>query len=507
MQIKNLTITFGVILFGNQLHAGDFLLKNVEVYDGTGKPAFAADVRIHGTRILAVAAHLKPVPGETVRDEQGLALAPGFIDMHSHGDRGLLNDLDAATVSRQGVTTIFVGQDGESNYPLREYYGLLEATPPSINVASMIGHATLREQVMGKDLYRASTAKELAKMKVLLSHELRAGAFGLSTGLEYEQGHFATTEEVVELSKVAVASGGFYISHVRDEANKVFDSFDEVLRIGREADIPVEITHIKLGSTRMWHRASTRMPAYFAAAKRDHVDLKADVYPYTYWHSTIRVLIPDRDYYNAKKVARALADNGGAAAIRLAHYTPEPDLGGSTLEQIAARWSVTPVEAYMRIVKATSAEIDSGEEMEDIIATSMSEDDVRWFIAQPQIMFCSDGELHGAHPRGAGSFPRVLGRYVREQKVLRLEAAIHKMTGLAARQLGLKDRALIAKGYVADLVVFDPAVVIDQATIEKPEAPPLGIPGVMVSGEWVIDNGKVTGKHPGRVLRSAAFRP
>jgi N-acyl-D-amino-acid deacylase len=507
MRTQKLLVSLGLVWLVSRSCDADVLLKNVDIYDGTGKPPFAADVRIHGTRILAVGPHLQPALGETVRDEHGLALAPGFIDMHSHGERGLLNDLDAATISRQGVTTIFVGQDGESNYPLREYYAQLEATPPAVNVASMIGQATLREQVMGKDLYRASTSAELAKMKVLLAHELRAGAFGLSTGLEYEQSHFATTEEVVKLAKVAAASGGFYISHVRDEANDVFKSFDEVLRIGREAHIPVEITHIKLGSTGMWHLASSRMPHYFAVAKRDHVNLTADVYPYTYWHSTIRVLVPDRDYYNADKVAQALADNGGAAAIRIAHYTPEPAMGGNTLAQIAVRWSVTPVDAYMRIVKATSAEIDSGEEMEDIIATSMSEDDVRWFIAQPRIMFCSDGELHGAHPRGAGSFPRVLGRYVREQSVLPLEMAIHKMTGLSARQLGLQDRGRIAEGYVADLVIFDPAVVIDQSTIEYPEAPPLGIPGVMVSGEWVIDGGKVTGKHPGRVLRSAAFRP
>jgi N-acyl-D-amino-acid deacylase len=507
MRTQNLLVSLGLVWFVSRSCGADVLLKNVDIYDGTGKPPFAADVRIHGTRILAVGPHLQPALGERVRDEHGLALAPGFIDMHSHGERGLLNDLDAATISRQGVTTIFVGQDGESNYPLREYYAQLEATPPAVNVASMIGQATLREQVMGKDLYRASTSAELAKMKVLLAHEMRAGAFGLSTGLEYEQSHFATTEEVVKLAKVAAASGGFYISHVRDEANDVFKSFDEVLRIGREAHIPVEITHIKLGSTGMWHLASSRMPHYFAVAKRDHVNLTADVYPYTYWHSTIRVLVPDRDYYNADKVAQALADNGGAAAIRIAHYTPEPAMGGNTLAQIAVRWSVTPVDAYMRIVKATSAEIDSGEEMEDIIATSMSEDDVRWFIAQPRIMFCSDGELHGAHPRGAGSFPRVLGRYVREQSVLPLEMAIHKMTGLSARQLGLQDRGRIAQGYVADLVIFDPAVVIDQSTIEYPEAPPLGIPGVMVSGEWVIDGGKVTGKHPGRVLRSAAFRP
>ncbi len=212
---------------------------------------------------------------------------------------------------------------------------------------------------MGKDLYRACTPEELAKMETLLAGELKAGAFGLSTGLEYEQGHFATTEEIIELSKVAAATGGFYISHVRDEGDKVFDSYDEILRIGREAKIPVEITHIKLGSTPVWHLAATRMPGYFATAQREHIDLKADVYPYTYWHSTIRVLVTDRDFFNPDKVAKALADNGGASAIRLAHYVPEPAMAGKTLDQIAAAWKITPVEAYMRIVKATEAEVDS----------------------------------------------------------------------------------------------------------------------------------------------------
>jgi N-acyl-D-amino-acid deacylase len=497
----------GIVLNGNLLHAADVLIQNANIYDGTGKPPFMADIRVHAGRIVAVARHLRPLGSEMLRDAHGLALAPGFIDMHTHADGGLLKDLDAATVSRQGVTTIFVGQDGESHFPLRDYYAQLESTPPAINVASMIGHATLREQIMGKDLYRASTPEELARMKVLLAQELRAGAFGLSTGLEYEEGHFATTEEVIALSKVAAAAGGFYISHVRDEANHTFESFDEVLAIGREAHIPVEITHIKLGSTRLWHMAATRMPEYFAAAKRDHVDLMADVYPYTYWHSTIRVIMADRDYDNPDKVAQALADNGGAAAIRLVLYTPEPELAGKTLEDIAAAWHLTPAKTYIRIVHATSAEVGTHEPMEAIIGTSMSEDDVRWFVANPKIMFCSDGELHGAHPRGAGSFPRILGLYVREQKVLPLELAIHKMTGLPARQLRLKDRGRIAPGFVADLVLFDPAVVIDQSTIAAPEAPPLGVPAVMVSGEWVIDNGQPTGNHPGQVLRSSAFRP
>jgi N-acyl-D-amino-acid deacylase len=494
----------GPLLLASPALAADVLLQHVQVYDGSGDPPYPADVRIHGQRIVAIARHLEPLAGEPVRDEHGLALAPGFIDMHSHGDRGLLEDLDAATISRQGVTTIFVGQDGESRYPLADYFHRLETTPPAINVASMVGHATLREQVMGKDLYRTSTPGELEKMRALLAHELTAGAFGLSTGLEYEEGHFASTEEVVELSKVAAAAGGFYISHVRDEADHVFDSYDEILRIGREAHIPVEITHIKLGSTGVWHQAAARMPQYFDTARREHIDLTADVYPYTYWHSDIRVTIPERDYYNPERVAKAIADNGGAGAIRLVRYTPEPAVAGKTLEQIAHLWGLTPVQAFIRIVRATEAETEPGAAgMEEIIAASMSEDDLRWFIAQPQIMFCSDGELHGSHPRGAGTFPRILGHYVREEKVLTLPLAIRKMTALPAQRLGLPDRGRIAAGYVADLVLFDPATVLDRATIEHPEAPPSGIPEVMVSGEWVILAGAPTGRHPGQVLRPA----
>ncbi|HEY2684941.1 MAG TPA: D-aminoacylase [Steroidobacteraceae bacterium] len=480
----------------------DVLLQHVTLYDGSGNVPANADVRIVGERISAVAPALKPLPGEAVRDLHGLALAPGFIDMHSHADRGLLQDLDAETQTRQGITTTVVGQDGESNFPLGVWLSKLDATPTAFNVISMVGQATLREQVMGKDLYRASTEAELAKMKTLLAQELTSGGFGLSTGLEYEQAHFSTTREVVELSKVAAARGGFYISHVRDEADHVFESFDEVLTIGREAGLPVEITHIKLGSTGVWNQAAQRMPHYFETAAREHIQLWADVYPYTYWHSTIRVIVPDRDFFNPEKVKRAIADNGGAAAIRLAHYVPDPKLGGKNLEQIAKIWNVSPVDAYMRIVKATEAEVNSDKELEDIIATSMSEEDVKWFIARPEIAFCTDGELHGAHPRGAGTYPRILGHYVRDEHVLPLTAAIHRMTQLPAQHLKLADRGLVAPGYVADLVVFDPATVIDKATIESPEAAPLGIPAVIVSGKFVVDDGKPTGAHPGKALRA-----
>jgi N-acyl-D-amino-acid deacylase len=504
MKSNKISISASLICLCVGAHADNLLLQHATVYDGSGKAALSADVRIVGERITAVAPSLKALPGEKVRDLHGLALAPGFIDMHTHADGGLLQDLDAETQTRQGITTILVGQDGESNYPLGSWLAKLDATPAAVNVASMVGQATLREQVMGKDLYRPSTDAELAKMKDLLAKELAAGGFGLSTGLEYEQAHFSTTQEVVELSKVAAAAKGFYISHVRDEGDHVFDSYDEILTIGRDAKLPVEITHIKLGSTGVWNLAAKRMPHYFETARREHISLWADVYPYTYWHSTIRVIVTDRDFFNAKKVERALADNGGAAAIRLAHYVPDPSLAGKNLDQIAKIWNVTPVEAYMRIIKATESEVDTGKQMEDIIGTSMTEADVKWFIAQPEVAFCTDGELHGAHPRGAGSFPRVLGHYVREEHVAPLADVIHRMTQLPAQRLKLADRGSVAPGFIADLVIFDPATVIERSTVENPETPPVGIPAVLVSGKFVIDEGKPTGQHPGKTLKAPA---
>jgi N-acyl-D-amino-acid deacylase len=481
--------------------AANLLLKNVVIYDGSGRKPFNGDVRIKGDQITEVAKSLHANPGEEVQDEHGLALSPGFIDMHSHADRGIFDDLDAENVIRQGITTVFVGQDGDSEFPLADFLGRLEKTPPSVNFATMVGHGTLREQVLGSDLLRPSTPDELKKLKQLLDQEMHAGAFGLSSGLEYDSGHFATTDEMVELSKVVAQDGGFYISHVRDEGDKVFDSFAEIIQIGKNAGLPVEISHIKLATVPVWHTARDRMPKIFAEAKHEGVDLKADVYPYTFWQSTIRVIVLDRDFFNPEKVEKVIAENGSADHIRLTRYDPEPAVAGKNLDEIAKIWQLTPVQAYMRIVKATLPDGGNDKQKESVIVTSMSDDDLRWFIAQPRIMFCTDGALHDKHPRGAGSFPRILGRYVRDEKVLTLEEAIHKATALPAEQLGLRDRGHIAAGYVADLVVFDPTTVIDGSTVEHPEAPPTGIPSVMVSGEWVVDNGKVTGMHSGKILR------
>lgn len=476
------------------------LIQNVLIYDGTGAKPGIANVRIVGDRIDDLGTNLKPRKGDEVLDARGLALAPGFIDMHSHADGGIFKDPSAAVVIRQGVTTVLAGQDGDSEFPLAEFFDKLKRTPTTINIASMVGQGTLREQVMGKDLLRPSTPEELAKMKALLAQEMKAGAFGLSTGLEYDPAHFSTLGEVIELSKVAASYKGFYISHVRDEGNDVFKSFDEILEIGRRAKLPVEITHIKLGTTPVWHQAK-RLDGYFAQAKKDGVTLWADVYPYTYWHSNARVIILDRDYYNPEKVAKVLDENGGPSRFHVIHFEPDPSINNKTLDQIAAQWKMTPVEAYMKIIKDTEPRADGTRPSEDVIVESMSDDDVRWFIADPRITFCSDGGLFMQHPRSAGTFPRILGYYAREQHVLPMEVAIHKMTLLAAQHLGLKDRGKLAKGYIADLVLFDPSKIRDQSTIQTWDAPPVGINGVMVAGRWVVRNNQLTTERPGRILR------
>ncbi len=483
-----------------QAESGPLLIQHVLVYDGTGAKPVLADVRVSGDRIDSIKPHLQPKKHDQVLDARGLALAPGFIDMHSHAGSGIFKDPSAAVVIRQGVTTVLTGQDGDSEYPLADFFAKLRKTPTTINVASMVGQGTLREQVMGKDLLRPSTPEELGKMEALLAQEMKSGAFGLSTGLEYDAAHFSTLGEVIELSKVVASYKGFYISHVRDEGNDVFKSFDEILEIGRRARLPVEITHIKLGTTPVWHHAR-RLDDYFAEAKKDGVTLWADVYPYTYWHSTARVIVLDRDYYNPQKIAKVLDENGGPSRFHVIHFEPDPSITNNTLDRIAAQWKMSPVDAYMKIVRETEPRPDGTRPAEDVIVESMSDDDVRWFIADPRITFCSDGGLFMQHPRSAGTFPRVLGYYSREQQVLPMELAINKMTLLPAQHLGLRDRGKVARGYIADLVLFDPAKILDQSTIEHWDAAPVGINGVMVAGRWVVRDNQLTGERPGKVLK------
>lgn len=444
-----------------------------------------------GDRIAQIG-RVRPHRGDQVIDANGLTVAPGFIDAHSHADGGIFEDPDAETQIRQGITTAVVGEDGGSSLPLTDWIAKLRVKPASLNFASFAGEGSIRHAVMG-DSERKPTAAQMAQMKALVAREMRAGALGLSTGLEYQPGRYASTQELIELAKVAARRGGIYISHVRNEDNQAMEAFAELVQIAKGARMPAEINHIKLCSARVWGRAGEVL----SLMKRNGVT--ADVYPYTYWQSTIRVIIPTEEFGNRALWEQGLKDVGGAGHVYLSRFSPDPTWSGKTIEQLAKEQGKDPISLIQEIIERCYGKGNKGEE--GVIVTAMSEEDVAAFIGSPSVMFCSDGGLHGTHPRGAGSFPRVLGEYVRNRHTLSLAEAVRKMTSLPAWRFGFKDRGLLKKGYKADVVLFDAAKVADTATVERPESKPLGLPTVLVNGEVVLDGGEPTHRHPGQFIR------
>ena len=469
--------------------ADAFLIRGAQVADGTGAPLQNRDVRVEGDTIVAVG-RLAPREGERVVDGRGLVLAPGFIDVHNHSTEELLTQPLAETQVSQGITTVVEGPDGDSAWPIGDYLRKLRAEPPALNVLTMVGHATIRELVMGKDYRRPATDEEIAKMVALVDQGMREGAAGLSSGLEYDVGSYSETKELVAMSAAAGRSGGFYMSHVRDEADKVFSAFEEAIRIGREGKLPVEISHIKLGTVGVWGKAKEAV-ALFARARAAGQDVTADCYPYEAWHSNMEVLVPNKKYDDPASVARALADVDGARNITITHCKKHPEYQGRTLEEIAKAEGITPVQLYIRMIPEGGA---------DIIGHSMIEKDVKLFYTQPWVMVASDGGIDTEHPRGAGTFPRVLGLYAREKHWFSLPEAIRKMTSLPAQRMKLADRGRIAPGMKADLVLFDPKTVIDRSTFEKPKELAAGISLVFVNGVAVWQDGKTPGARPGRAI-------
>lgn len=479
------------------------LITGGTLVDGTGARGRRADVRVAGETILEVGGRLAPRPGERVIDARGLVVAPGFIDTHSHADGGLLENPDAEVMIRQGITTSVVGQDGGSAYPLAKFFSDLEQKHVALNIASFVGHGSARGFALGSDYKRAATPGEILRMRAYVAEGMRAGALGLSSGLEYDPGLYGTTEEVIACAKVASAYGGMYISHVRDEENEALTSFRELVRIADEARLPGQISHIKLGSSPVWNHAG-QVLKMMADASRGGPMITADVYPYTYWQSTITVIIPTRDWDDRKQWETGLAEIGGAQNVLLTSYSPDPAREGKTIAEIAQASGKDAVTVIQEIVQKTHGPNAAPNQNESVVVTAMQESDLKTFLAAPNVMFCTDGGLRPSHPRGAGSYPRILGRYVREQHVLPLEQAVRKATSLPAARMGFLDRGRIAPGYKADLVLFDPATIIDQATTAKPAAPPVGLPYVLVNGQIVLDNSKITGAHPGQVLRRGA---
>ena len=466
-----------------------WVIRGAQVADGTGSPLRRADVRFDAGTIVEIGP-VTPQPNDRIVDATGLVLAPGVIDAHNHSTEGLDGDPDAITQIAQGITTLVVGQDGSSPFPLADYLARRRANPSTVNVAVLVGHATLRRQVMADDFRRPATSAEIARLESLVDQEMRSGAIGLSSGLEYEVGSYASTEEVVAMARIAAKHGGFYISHIRDEADKSMDAIREAIAIGEKAKIPVQITHIKLGTVGVWGKAA-EVASMIESARKRGVDVTADVYPYTAWSSNLKVLVPDKQWTNPASVKEALDDVGGGKNIQITRLPKYPHYVGKRLDEIAKAEGMSEVDLYIKIVQ----DDDAG-----VIGHTMIADDMRVFMQQPWAMIASDGGINTSHPRGAGTFPRVLGRYVREEKWLPLEDAIRKMTSMPAARLKLKDRGTIAVGMKADLMLFDPATILDRSTFEQPRLRPAGLYRVFVNGTPVWTGDSPDNERPGLVL-------
>ncbi|MEZ5652569.1 MAG: D-aminoacylase [Burkholderiaceae bacterium] len=476
------------------MSAFDLLVRRARLVDGTGAPAVVADLAVRAGRIVAVG-EIGSGSARRIVDADGLALAPGFIDAHCHDDRAIIDTPLLEPKISQGVTTVVNGNCGISIAPVLpgrpaakaplgaftaggarferfgDYFAALEASPPAVNSACFCGHSNLRHAAMDS-VDRAATPAEITHMAALLDGALRDGALGLSTGLYYPAASAAPTEEVVALAHTVARHGARYATHMRNEEDHVTDSLAETFRIGREAGVPVIVSHHKCMSRANHGKSAITLPMFERAAREQDVGL--DAYPY---RASSTLLFPER-------VAKC-------DRVVITWSEPMPDAAGRDLADIAAQLGCSDIEAARRLLPAGA------------IYFQMSEVDVRRILAFPDTMIGSDGivfEPH-PHPRAWGTFPRVLGHYARDVGLFSLEEAVRKMTSLTAARFGLAGRGRLAPGYHADLVLFDPARVIDVADFADPCRPAEGIEQVFVNGEPVWARGSATGRRPGRCLR------
>lgn len=490
-----------------QAPASSTLLTNAVIYDGTGSDATHGSVRIDFAtqRIMAVG-DVEPLIGETVYDVEGLVVAPGFIDSHSHHDLEMEQYRHMPGVVSQGITTVVRGQDGFSVEGIgdgfvstADFQSAFEANPAAVNFASFSPHNSIRAAVMGADYRRHASDDELSAMVELLEADMRAGALGLSTGLEYEPGIYSARDETLTLARVVAAHGGRYSSHLRDEDDHILNAIDEVISLGREAKIPVHISHIKLADRELWGTTDSVIEV-LDSAQAEGIELTADIYPYQRWASNLAILFPSRDYSKREDAEFTFAHTATAEDILLLDFPAHPKFNGLSIAEIAKLTERSPEDTLMDLAKTADDHFrETGQEGSSIIAKGMSENDIMAFMKWSHTVICSDG-WHGGHPRGYGSFPRVLGHYVRELGILTLAEAIHKMTGQTASTLGFEDRGLIKVGNYADIVLFDPDTIIDNATMDDPTAVSTGIKNVWVNGLLVFDNGEPTHVYAGQII-------
>ena len=526
----------------------DLKIEGATVIDGTGTAGGRGDVGIEGERIVAIG-DLSREPAGNRLNVSGRVLAPGFIDMHSHSDWQLMGNRRAESKIRQGVTTEVVGNCGFSPAPVstefaddlraialhlpkgldftwrgfRDYLAVLDAGGLALNVVHLVGHGAVRIAAMGF-ARRAPDAKELAQMRRLVDEAMQDGAWGLSTGLIYAPGSFARTDELVELARVAARQRGYYASHIRGEGATLIEAVTEAIAIGREADLPVQVSHVKAAGRPNWGKLADAL-ALIDAANAEGLDVAADVYPYTASSTSLTAILPGwaleggvralldrlrdpearariRKDMEAPAGGQPYAERVGWDNLLIAWAPNRADAQGRRLAEVARVRALDPIDAVFELLADASGRVS-------IIQFQMDERDLRRALVHPRVMIGSDGSALAPygdlaagkpHPRSYGTFPRVLGEYVREERLLSLGQAVHKMTGMPARRLGLRDRGAIRVGARADLVVFDARRVADQATYEDPHRYPLAVDHVLVNGRFVIKDGQHTGSLPGRVL-------
>ena len=406
--MKKILLPIVVLLVVATASAENLVLMNGIIIDGTLKARFAGGVRIRDGKITDIGV-VKPAPGETILDVKGMIVAPGFVDLQNHSAAALDKDHGAATQVSQGITTALLGADGTGPYSVEQFMARFDDRAPALNIVTLVGHATVRHQIMGDDYKRAATPDEISRMALLIEDGMREGAFGVSSDLASEPASYSTNDELKSLATSAAKYGGFFAVRLRDEGDKAMESVAELVELGRATKVRVQITHPRTHATAVL--------AAIDKARMEAVDISADTSPY---------------------------DDG---------------------------------------------------------ASPQTEKELRAYLQHPWVMIASDGGMDTQHPRSAGTFPRALGYYVREQKVIPLERAIRKMTGLPAARIGFKERGTLFKGAAADVVVFDPLKVRDQSTPDNPFAPSAGIRYVFVNGTMVVKDGEVTAERPGVALR------
>ena len=510
-------LAWGLLLFAQQSPEFDIIVSGGRIFDGAGNPWFIADIAVKGDTIAAIG-NLSARTASQRIDARGLSVAPGFIDTHSHGRRGIFEVPLAENQIRQGVTSIIEGPDGSSPLPIKPFLDRVANAKAAINFGMLAGQGSIREQVIGlKD--RKATPEEIERMKQIMRQAMLDGAFGISTGLFYLPGAFTPTEEVVEISKVAAALGGVYTSHMRDEAAKVLDSVRETIRIGEESGIPVQVTHHKIIGNGNWG-LSTKTLELVEAARARGIDVTIDQYPYTASSTGLAALFPkwalesgqkafleranapaQRARMKAEIVANILTDRGAGDPknIVFASCGFDKSLAGKTLADLSKSVEDAADVAIDLLKKGSCS----------MIYHAINEEDVLRIMRYPFTMVASDGGIpvFGSdvpHPRSYGTFARVLGRYVREKKVITLEDAIHRMSGLPAARFKIFDRGLLHTGMKADIAIFNQDTVIDKSEYGNPHQYAEGFRHVLVNGKPVLLGGKMTGARPGQVLYGPA---